>query len=170
MDYLSKIEKCLGNWRRLPEDPFQGDLHYAVFPSLNDELVDEGLYKAIFDMNTRLGNREIIFKAFVDVNDKAPDLLIQTEICWSNVDKFQGSNLVYEGFYTTGDKFNWLGIYHPDDYFIIGASKILIDELCQKIYGHINWKKEFLSKYEDGQLEIYSEDFKELKKSLLQKD
>ncbi|MCG7534776.1 hypothetical protein [Pseudoalteromonas sp. OOF1S-7] len=170
MNYLSRIEQCLGNWRSLPDYPFQSEVEYAVFPSLNDELIHEALYKAIFEMNERLGNCEIVFKAFVDVNDKIPDLLVQKEISWHDVDKFQASNLVYEGFYTTGDKFNWLGIYHPDDYFIVGVKKEMLEELCRKVYGHLDWKQEFIRRYESGQLEIYKEDFDELKDSLLKED
>ena len=169
MDYLSKIEQLLGSWKRLPEYPFHGEFDYAVFPSLNDELVDEVLYEAIFEMNEQLGNREFIFKAFVDVSNKMPDLLVQTQKCWKHVDKFQASNLVYEGFYTTGDRLNWLGIYHPDDYFVVGAKKEILEGLCLKLYGHLDWNREFVSKYEDGHLEMYSEDFEVLNNTLIKK-
>lgn len=170
MDYLSKIEQGLGDWRHLPDYPFKIELEYAVFPSLNGELIDEVIYDAIFNMNKRLGNSKLILKSFLDVNNTKPDLLVQKEINWTEVDKFQASNLVYEGFYTTGDKVNWLGIYHPDDYFIVGVKKEMLEDLCLKVYGHLNWKQEFIQKYENGQLEIYREDFEELKGSILKGD
>ncbi|WP_143872003.1 hypothetical protein [Catenovulum sediminis] len=167
MNYISDIERKLGDWRKLPDNPFHQELDYAVFSSSNDQLVDEVLYEAIFELNEALGNDELVFKAFIDVNDKKPDLLVQNQKNWSSFDKFQELNLVYEGFYTSGDKLNWLGIYHPDDYFVVGAPKYVLEKLCLNVYGHLDWKKEISNKYESGQLEIYSEDFEELKKSLL---
>lgn len=168
MDYILNIERELGNWRKLPEYPFQGNLDFAVFSSPNDLLIDRSLYETIFDMNKALGNKKLILKAILDTIGKAPDLLVQKEKCWEGIDEFLGTNLVFEGFYITGDKLNWLGIYHPDNYFVLGAPKAWIDQVCNSVYGHSDWAGEFITQYEGNKLEIYYEDFKELKRNLLQ--
>jgi len=166
MNYLSKIEESLGDWKLLPQNPFKLDFEFLIFPSLGDNLINEGVYQEIFSLSTKLGSEDLVFKSFLDVKDKAPDLLVQKLLGWTDFEEFQASNLVYEGFYVTGSNFNWLGIYHPDDYFIIGANREILLELCLKVYGHSDWKMEFKKCYENGELEIYSDDYSELTKSL----
>ncbi len=166
MNYLSKIEEVRGNWKKLPNNPFKPKLAYAIFPSLDDDFINETLYNGIFDLNRINGNNELIFKSFLDVKCELPNLLVQTQVSWTEFETFQALNLVYEGFYITGSNFSWLGIYHPNDYVIIGSNKKDLFELCVKVYGHTDWKKEFMKYYEDGKLEIYQEDFLKLTKSL----
>ncbi|WP_411360006.1 hypothetical protein [Pseudidiomarina sp. YC-516-91] len=166
-NYLTKIESELGNWRELPENPFKKRLHYAVFSSLNDQLIDQALYEAIFQLNENNGNNRLIFKSFLDVVGRIPNLLIQRNKRWEEVESFQDSSLVNEGFYITGEKLNWLGIYHPDNYFVLGTSQNGLEDVCKHVYGHVDWVQEFINQYETGKLEIYQQDFEELKRHLL---
>ncbi|MBY6093229.1 hypothetical protein [Ferrimonas balearica] len=167
MNYIKEIELKLGNWKLLPGNPFKRDFDVAVFPSVGEELLNERMYSGLVLLNKGLSNNELIFKSLLDIQGKKEDLLIQSIACWDDFEQFQLSNLVYEGFYVTGTNFNWLGIYHPDDYFVIGASHVVISSLCQRIYGHNNWKLAFEKSFQQGELSMYKDDFKMLKESLL---
>lgn len=166
MDYVSKIEELLGDWKLLPNYPFKLDFGFVIFPSVGDNLINEELYQEMFLLSQKFESENLIFKSFVDMKKELPDLLIQNQPNWKHFDGFQTSNLVYEGFYVTDNNYNWLGIYHPDDYFIIGAKKEILLNLCLKVYGHSDWKMEFKKDYENGKLEIYQADYLELTKCL----
>lgn len=162
-NYLKEIEKRLGNYKRLPDVPFYSDCNYAVFPALDDNFIDKNLYEALFEANKKIGNNDIIFRAFMDVKGNPPSVIHQKEMNWHEFEVFQESDLVFEGFYITGENMNWLGIYHPDDYVVIGANNELTLFVSKKLYGERSWKSEFDKAFYSGRLEMYKEDYDLLK-------
>jgi|GEM_PF-5597831 hypothetical protein len=167
IDYTLEIEKKLGQWRKLPDNPFLPSYEYVIFPSLDDDLVTHVLYEALFRESEKAGNSIFIVKSIFDIVGDKPGLLIQNQPSWEEFDSFQGSGLSYEGLYITGSEFNWLGIYHPDDYVIIGGESYFIKNLCQNIYGDLDWRSEFEKAYREGRLNMYESDFKDIKNLLL---
>jgi len=167
-NYLELIETNLGDWKRLPEYPFYDrSWCYAIFSEHTDYMIDEKLYEAIFDLNRELGNSNLICKSLFDNQEKKEALLIQHVKNWAQMDSFQFLDLVNLGFYVAGNKLNWLGIYHRDDYLIIGAPIEQITMLVLRIYGHLDWQQELIKMNEEGSIDIYEEDFAELRSILL---
>lgn len=164
IDYIFEIESRLGEYKKLPSNPFLGDFQYAIFPALDDNLVFKILYEALFHANKALANDFFVAKTILDVIGLAPALLIQKHLNWSEFNTFQGAGLAYEGFYMTGNNFNWLGIYHPDDYVIIGGTGSFSSNICQSIYGNSDWKYEFETAYKNGRMEMYEKDYETIKK------
>ena len=71
----------------------------------------------------------------------------------------QENHLTCEGIYITGDAFNWLGIYHYDDYLIVGGSDQFVEDLCLLIYKDLDWKKAFVKAFDEGNISMYESDF-----------
>jgi hypothetical protein len=85
---------------------------------------------------------------------------------WSEFERFQGLPLVYEGFYITGNSYNWLGLYHPDDYFIVGANDELTSLVTYQLYGNDDWQSKFEEAFINDQMDMYASDYKALKNNL----
>lgn len=166
IDYIKEIEKRLGAYNRLPDTPFISKCRYAAFPSLDDDLVSNILYKALFDANEELGNRYFLVKSFLDIKGGAISILKQRELNWPEFEKFQVSSLVYEGFYMTGENLNWLGIYHPHNYIVIGANDYLTSSVTNELYGNDDWQSKFEDAFNDNQLEMYESDYDSLRSKL----
>jgi hypothetical protein len=165
-DYIKKIEERLGEYKRLPKIPFISDCIYALFPASEDDFVDEKLYTALFQANKQQGNNFFIVKPLLDIKGKEVSVLMQEELNWSEFESFQGSSLVYEGFYITGEHFNWLGIYHNNDYVLIGANDELTNFVTTKLYGNGNWQSHFEEAYINEKMDMYESDYQLLKNSL----
>lgn len=166
IDYIIEIERRLGAYNRLPDAPFTSKCRYAAFPSLDDNLVSNSLYQVLFDANKKLGNSYFLVKSFLDIKGEAASILKQSELNWSEFEEFQSSSLVYEGFYMTGENLNWLGIYHPDNYIVIGANDYLTDFVTNKLYGNDDWQSKFEDAFNNNQLEMYESDYDALRKKL----
>jgi len=169
VDLIKNIEQKLGNYKKLPDFPFNNESNFAVFPSLNEKLIDESLYKALFGANELMGNKSFIAKTLLDIKGRDTSLIQQDKLDWDSFERFQNAPLAYDGLYITGDQFNWLGIYHTNDYVIIGGSREFINVVCNKVYGSSDWLSEFESAFKNGRMDMYKEDYDALKEGLLKK-
>lgn len=165
-DYIKEIEQRLGRYKRLPDAPFISNCKYAIFPALDDDFVDEKLYTALFQANKQQGNSFFIVKSLLDIKGNEVSILKQEELNWSEFESFQGTSLVHEGFYITGDNFNWLGIYHNDDYVVVGANDELTSFVTTKLYGNEDWQFHFEEAYINEKMDMYESDYQVLKNSL----
>ncbi len=163
---LTTIEKMLGNYRRLPEYPFNNKGEIAVFPGLDDYLVDEALYRALYKANNLVGNKTFLAQASVGIKGENIPSIQQDGIDWKSFKEYQSLNLVYKGFYMTGENLNWLGIYHLDDYIVVGGNNDFVEIVCNELYGDSDWLSKFEEAYKSGRVAIYEEDFDYLYKSL----
>tara|TARA_R110002167_G_scaffold137654_1_gene324709 strand:+ start:797 stop:1306 length:510 start_codon:yes stop_codon:yes gene_type:complete len=166
IDFIKEIENRLGQYKRLPSTPFNSKCRYAIFPALEDYCVNERLYETLFKANKRLGNSYFIAKSFLDVKGEAISILKQEEMNWAEFERFQGLPLVYEGFYVTGNNFNWLGLYHPDDYFVLGANDELTNLVTYHLYGNDDWQSKLEEAFMNKQMDMYESDYKALKSKL----
>ncbi len=166
MDINEKIEEKLGNWRALPKFPFKGNLGFAVFSTDSDPSLEEKFGHLLFELNKRQHNVKFFLKTFVDINKSTSHFLEQTQYCWKDIDEFQRKDLAYKGYYISGENLNWLGIYHPNDYFVLGANSREITWFCGEYLGHQDWRTSFKNSYKNGLVDIYEEDFIELTSEL----
>jgi hypothetical protein len=164
---LAVIESKLGSYNKLPNYPFNEMMALAIFPGLDDDLVDERLYKALYKANNAIDNTYFITKAIVSKKGEDSAKLQQAALNWRSFDEFQSLPLVYKGFYMTGENINWLGIYHVDDYIVIGSNDEFIEMICNEIYGHNDWLSEFEKAFESGRMNMYKDDYESIKDSLL---
>lgn len=166
IDYIDEIQERLGSIDKLPSFPFKCCCEYAIFPALGDDFVCKKLYKVLFEENKNFGNKIFIAKSVLDIKGKETSLLMQKEKNWKEFEGFQNSSLVYEGFYLTGENFNWLGIYHPDDYVIVGGDDGFVSSICRILYAGKDWRVAFEQAFKDGKIDMYKKDFEELQKEL----
>lgn len=167
VNYIDKIEKYLGDYKKLPNSPFHSKCEYALFPALNEDLVDKSLYKALFEANKNQGNCVFIANSFLGMKGENNPILEQNEFDWLKFESFQNSPLVYEGFYMTSENFDWLGIYHPDDYIILGGNDELTGIVAKQLYGIENWKTKFDEAFAEGAMNMYEADYRIIQKSLI---
>lgn len=163
------MKKKLGNQNRLPDYPFNEKMTIAVFPALDDDLVDQNLYNALYSTNEIIGNTSFIIKAAVGTKGVDTATLQQKTLNWTAFDQFQYLPLVHKGFYMTGENIDWLGIYHVDDYIVIGGSNEFIAAVCHEMYGNEDWLAKFEKAFEDGRMNMYKDDYDAIKEKLLNK-
>ena len=160
------IEKKLGNYKLLPDYPFKENVTYAIFPGGMDKFIDRTTYKILFELNAKYGNSELVSKPhFSNINNKKL-FLHQTEYNWQAFSDMQEEHMSCEGIYLCGNSLNWLGIYHYDDYLLVGGPTEFINELCILMIGSTNWKDMFIKAYELGDVSMYKSDFDILLKKL----
>jgi hypothetical protein len=162
-----KIENCLGRIDKLPRTPFLTNCKYTVFPSTGEDLIDQKLYEILFCSNKELGNKRFLAKSCLDVKGKSESIIEQLDLDWDAFDSFQGSAFVYEGFYMTSENYDWLGIYHQDGYTVIGSNDKFTEAVTQKMYGQECWKDKLEEAFNNGFLDMYENDYRELISALL---
>jgi len=167
---IKTIEHLLGNYRKLPEYPFSKEGKFAVFATPGDFLVGEKLYEALFSANISNGNSSFIIQASHGLVDEKLVTIEQKVLDWKSFDEFQFLPLSYQGFYLTGDSFNWLAIYHRHNYLVIGANEQFVRCVCEKICVDSDWKDIFCLAYENGEVDIYPEDFEVLEEKLIKSE
>lgn len=163
----TNIELQLGNFKKLPNYPFNKKGSFALFPGGENACLNEILYKALVNANTATNNRSFLASAHDFVKSKGASLINQTKLDWTSFNTFQELPLANEGFYMTGELLNWLGIFHYDDYIIIGGNDEFVAMVCNAVYGDSNWLVHFEKAYEEGDIAIYADQFDALKNSLL---
>lgn len=52
----TNIEQQLGNFKKLPNYPFNTNGKFAIFPGAEEACIDEHLYRALFKGNSEIGN------------------------------------------------------------------------------------------------------------------
>ena len=161
-DFQTIVEKKLGNYMKLPDYPFNKKMAYAIFPGAEENFINETVYGSLFELNAKYGNARLLIKPhFVDINDQAL-FLKQSHKDWDSFSDLQDNHLTCEGIYLCGDAFNWLGIYHYDDYLIVGGIEDFINDLCDLVYGDSDWRSKFSLAFEEGEISMYQSDFDRL--------
>jgi hypothetical protein len=168
MKCLRNIEKKLGNANLLPDNPFKQKGEIALFPALDEDLVPEKLYAALFKANFVVGNKSFIARAALDIEGADIAIIHQNDLNWDSFESFQALPFVYEGFYMTGERLNWLGIYHTDDYIMLGGNETFIQLVTTYLYGDNDWASRFKCAFENDRMNMYKEDYESLKKRWLE--
>lgn len=160
------IESKLGNYRTLPSFPFKEDFSYAIFPGAEDGFVNEKLYKALLDTNAKFGASKFFTKPHFAGPSEEHLFLKQEVYNWKAFNEMQDNHLACEGIYIAGDNYDWLGIYHYNDYLIIGGSEDFIEALCNLVYEDTDWKKHFSEAFQAGEMSMYQSDYDALVEKL----
>ncbi len=149
----------LGDYRKLPNFPFKEKLAYAIFPGAESTFVDECLYKVLFELNEKYDNKKILANPHVVTSDDENLFIQSTKYDWKSFQEMQDNHLSCEGIYISGSAFNWLGIYHYDDYLIVGGSENFIKDLCNSLYCDSDWKTRFSQAFDNGDISMYQSDY-----------
>ncbi|NRA61887.1 MAG: hypothetical protein HRU25_13465 [Psychrobium sp.] len=169
MNY-ENFDKCveleLGNFKRLPNYPFNEKMEFAIFPGAEDYYVSKGLYESLFKANKIIGNRYFMAKPHLTESSTEQLFVEQEKLDWNSFNDIQKAHLTSEGIYITGELLNWLGIYHYDDYIIIGGSAEFIKNVCIYMYGNTDWQSKFTLAFLEGEISMYQSDYDALKKCL----
>ena len=161
-DFQTIVENKLGHHTKLPNYPFKEKMAYAIFPGAEKNFINETLYGSLFALNSKYGNSQFLVKPhFVGVNDQE-FFLRQSYRDWQSFSDMQKNHLTCEGIYLSGNRFNWLGIYHYDDYLIVGGNESFTEDLCTLVYGDSDWKSRFINAFDEGEISMYQSDYDSL--------
>tara|TARA_Y100000588_G_C13852206_1_gene752463 strand:+ start:103 stop:633 length:531 start_codon:yes stop_codon:yes gene_type:complete len=165
-EFEKLVESKLGDYKKLPSYPFMEEFSYAVFPGAEDGFVDEKFYAALLNVNSKFGSNQLLIKPHFAGSNEEHLFLKQDLYDWKAFNEMQNEHLTCEGIYFTGNNFDWLGIYHYDDYLIVGAKEPFIKELCGLVYKDSDWKKHFSDAFKNGEISMYQSDYEALVEKL----
>lgn len=128
--------------------------------------MDENFYATLLNVNSKFGSNQLLSKPHFAGPREEHLFLKQDSYDWKAFHEMQDNHLTCEGIYFTGNNFEWLGIYHYDDYLIVGGTENFITELCSLVYEDFDWKKHFSDAFQNGEISMYQSDYDALVKEL----